>query len=100
MGGKFGEFGKSTMIRQTKTIQVVVMTVNNLLADLLICQTFFRQMLKKNQFTKLSHYMVASMIVNNYYLDIREDIGHRSKRKEFGETVTRNIWSTGVTFSI
>ena len=33
--------------------------------------------------------MVASMIVNNYYLDIREDIGHRSKRKEFGETVTR-----------
>ena len=29
------------------------------------------------------------MIVNNYFIDIREDIGHRSKRKEFGETVTR-----------
>ena len=33
--GKFGKFGKSLMIRQTKTIQIS----NNLLADLLIRQT-------------------------------------------------------------
>ena len=32
----------------------MVLVVNNLLADLLIYQTFFCQMLKKSQFTKLS----------------------------------------------
>ena len=37
------------MIRQTLTIQ----TGNNLVADLLIHQTFFHQMLKKSRFTKL-----------------------------------------------
>ena len=47
------------MIFQIKTIQII----NNLLADLLIHQTFFCQMLEKSQFTKLppaklSHYMV------------------------------------------
>ena len=31
----------------------LVLTINNLLADLLICQTFFRQMLKTSQFAKL-----------------------------------------------
>ena len=38
--GKFGEFGKSFVIRQTKPSKLVL-TINNLLADLLICQTFF-----------------------------------------------------------
>ena len=36
------------MIRQTKTIQISILTINNLLADLLICQTFFHQMLKES----------------------------------------------------
>ena len=53
MGGKFGEFGKSSVIHQTKTIQIVL-TINNLLADLLIHQTFFHQMLEKSQFAILS----------------------------------------------
>ena len=48
-GGKFGELGKSSMICQSK----LVLTIKNLLADLLIRQTFFRQMLKKSQFAKL-----------------------------------------------
>ena len=51
-GGKFSEFGESSAICQTKTIKLVF-TINNLLADLLICQTFFHQTLKKSQFTKL-----------------------------------------------
>ena len=49
--GKFGEYGKSSMIHQAKLI------------SLLICQTFFCQMLEKSQFanfppTKLSCYTV------------------------------------------
>ena len=49
-GENIGKFGESFVICQTKTIQII----NNLLADLLIHQTFFHQMLKKNQFAKLS----------------------------------------------
>ena len=52
------------MIRQTK----LVLTINSLLADLLIRQTFLRQMLETSQFAKLlppppaklSHYMVVN----------------------------------------
>ena len=47
--GKFGEFGELSAIRQTK----LVLTINNLLADLLIRQTFFCQMLETSQFAKL-----------------------------------------------
>ena len=36
----------------------LVLTIDNLLADLLIHQTFLGQMLKKSQFTKLSCYTV------------------------------------------
>ena len=50
MVGKFDEFGKLSVIRQSK----LVLTIKNLLADLLIRQTFFRQMLEKSQFAKLS----------------------------------------------
>ena len=50
MGGKFGELGELSAIRQTK----LVLIINNLLADLLIHQTFFCQMLKMSQFAKLS----------------------------------------------
>ena len=41
--GKFGEFGKSSVIRQSK----LVLTIN-LLADLLIRQTFLRQLLEES----------------------------------------------------
>ena len=54
-----GKFGESFMSRQTKPSKLVL-TINNLLADLFICQTFFRQMLKKSlNFSpaKLSHYI-------------------------------------------
>ena len=44
IAGKFGEFGESSTICQTKTIQIGTYIINNLLADLLIHQTFFRQM--------------------------------------------------------
>ena len=39
IAGKFDKFGKSSMIHQTK----LVLTINNLLADQLICQTFPHQ---------------------------------------------------------
>ena len=39
-GRKFGEFGKFSVIRQTKTIQINT-TIDNLLAGLFTCQTFF-----------------------------------------------------------
>ena len=45
--GKFGKFDESFMIRQTK----LVLTIDNLLADPLICQTSF---LETSHFTKLS----------------------------------------------
>ena len=38
-GGMFGEFGESSVIRQTKTIQLSILTIYDLLADLLIHQT-------------------------------------------------------------
>ena len=53
MGRKFGKFGESPVIRQIKTIQISIYN-NNLLADLLIRQTFFHQRLELSQFTKLS----------------------------------------------
>ena len=47
---KFGKFGESSAIRQTKTIK----SSSNPLADLFIRQTFFQQMLQKSKFTKNS----------------------------------------------
>ena len=52
VAGKFGEFGESSMICQTKIIQISL-TINNFMVDLLIRQTFFSQMLEKSQFAKL-----------------------------------------------
>ena len=49
-GGKFGEFGESSVICQTKIIQIST----NLLADLLIRQILFRQRLDNSQLAKLS----------------------------------------------
>ena len=51
--GKFGKFGgELSIIRQTKTIQNST-KINDLLADLLIRKTFFRQMLEESQFKSL-----------------------------------------------
>ena len=50
IAGKFGEFGESQTIRQTKLIP----TIDNPLADLFIHQTFFRQTLKNSRFAKRS----------------------------------------------
>ena len=50
VAGKLGKFGESLMIRQTN----LVLTIDNLLANLLIRRTFFRQMFEKSQFAKLS----------------------------------------------
>ena len=61
-GGKFDDFGELSVIHQTKTIRLVL-TINNLLADLLIHQTFFCQRLKKSQFTKLSPAKLSCYIV-------------------------------------
>ena len=60
-GGKFGEFGESSVIRQTN----LVLTIDNLLADLLIRQTFFCQMLEKSQFAKLSPCQTFPLYGNN-----------------------------------
>ena len=54
MVGKFGKFGESSVICQSK----LVLTIKNSLANLLIRQTFFHQMLEKSQFAKLSRYTV------------------------------------------
>ena len=48
---KFDKFGESSAIRQTKPFKV---TINNPLADLFICQTFFHQTLEMSKFAKHS----------------------------------------------
>ena len=50
IAGKFGKFGESSMIRQIN----LVLTIDNLLADVLIRQTFFHQMFEKSLFAKFS----------------------------------------------
>ena len=69
-GGNVGKLGESSMIHQTKPSKLVLL-INNLLADLLIRQTFFHQMLKTTRFTKLpptklSLYMVCYCASNQY----------------------------------
>ena len=51
------EFGKLSIIRQPITIQIST-CITSLFVDPLIRQTFFRQMLEKSKYTKLSHYMI------------------------------------------
>ena len=55
IGGKFGrgKFGKSSVIHQLKSSKLVV-TINNPLADLFICQTSFHQNLHLSAFA--NHY--------------------------------------------
>ena len=52
IAGKFGKLGELSMTYQTKPSKLVL-AINNLLADILVCQIFFHQMLEKSQFTKL-----------------------------------------------
>jgi len=52
IAGKFGEFGKSSMIRQTKPIQTSTYNYN-LLAESIHSPNFFCQMLKTRKFAKL-----------------------------------------------
>ena len=61
---KFGKFGESSVIHLSKLVR----TINNLLADLLILQTFFRQRLEKESirqtfllYGSLSKKLVARM---------------------------------------
>ena len=42
----------------------LVLTINNLLADLLICQIFFHQMLENSQFAKLSPHQTFPLYGN------------------------------------
>ena len=46
VGEKFGEFGNSSVIELKPS--KLVLTINNVLADLIIRQIFFHQMLKKS----------------------------------------------------
>ena len=59
--GKFGG-GKFAKLKPFK----LVLTINNLLADLLICQIFFCQMCKKSQFAKLSPSQIFPLY-SNYF---------------------------------
>ena len=57
--GKFGEFNESSTTCQTK---LIILTINNLLADVLIRQTFFRQMLNSPHFPGAIRYTVNDVI--------------------------------------
>ena len=61
-GGKFGKFGELSAICQTK----LVLTINNLLADLLIRQTLFCQMLETSQFAKHSPHQTFPLYGTRY----------------------------------
>jgi len=64
-GRKFGEFGESSLIRQTKTIQISTYN-HNLLAEFIHSPNFFCQMLKTSKFlpnfipAKLPRYTVTN----------------------------------------
>ena len=49
-GDNVGEFGESSMIRQTSKL---VFIINNPLANLLVHQIFFSQLLKTSQFVNV-----------------------------------------------
>ena len=55
---KFGKFGESSVIRQTKTVQIVLV-INNLLGNLFIRQTFFRQRLNSPNIHPRQNFRIA-----------------------------------------
>ena len=82
IAGKSGEFGESSAIHQTKTIQLVL-TISSPLADLLIHQTFFRQRLEKSQFAKLSSSLVYG-VARPLFLLLYSDFPSKYKRRKSG----------------
>ena len=54
----------------------LVLTINNLLADLLIGQTFFRQMFETSQFARLSRYAVVKQSTLNITLFAKFNVHH------------------------
>jgi len=62
-GRKFGEFGESSLIWQTKTIQISSYNYN-LLAESIHLPKFFCLTLKASKFAKLSRYMILISIVH------------------------------------
>ena len=54
MGEGLANLANRPLFAKIKPSNLKILTIDNLLADLLICQTFFRQMLEKSQFAKLS----------------------------------------------
>ena len=67
IAGKFGEFGESSVIRQTKTIQFLLVIIT-LWLNLCIRQTFPHQTLITSEFAKLSRY--------SYGIKYKADISH------------------------
>ena len=71
--GKFGKFSESSVICQTKPTKLLH-TINNLLADLLIRQTYFTKCLKRANLPnfpppELSHYTVQIFTQWTLYSD-------------------------------
>ena len=64
MRGKFGESANLWRFVKLKPSKLVL-TINNLLADLLIHQTCFCQMLEKSKFTRLPRYTVLGTNIPN-----------------------------------
>jgi len=66
-GENFGEFGESSVIRQTKTIQISTYNYN-LLAECNHSPNFFHQMLKRSKFTKFSPCQTLLLYGNYNYV--------------------------------
>ena len=75
-GKKFGEFGESSMIHRTK----LVLTINNLLADLLFRQTFSKCLKRVNSPNFLT-IQYACYIWWWFYFDCLEDLNRIPKLK-------------------
>ena len=101
IAGKFGEFGKSSVIRprfaKLKPSKLVLI-INNLLDDLLIRQTFFCQMLKMSQFTKfppakLSRYTVLhiQLLAHLVYIHMLMTI-YSVKIINMGVICSKQLW--------
>ena len=66
-GENVGEFGELSVICQTKQSKLVLI-INNLLANLLIRQIFFSQMLEMSQFAKIPPAKLSLHTVSLIYI--------------------------------
>jgi len=76
IAGKFGEFDESSLIHQTKIIQISTYNYN-LLAESIHLPNVFCQMLETSEFAKHSHYIVfweCCKILRNNNLNIQYNI--------------------------